>query len=479
MEPSISTEAAVARTRPSIAPHDRVPASQKVYLGFASTGANMLGTIVGSAILTYYLDVLHLRPTYIGTVYLLYGIWNAINDPLFGYWSDRRPVILGKGKRLFFLKLGIPIYLAGYALFWLPTPAWGQAALFINLFAALFLFDTALTMYLLNHNALQAGMTADPNERASISLWGTLIAVLPIALVRFMPPYLLTGTIERWMIIGSFLAVAAVGTILMVFGVRRIRENVSLYAHETPLGIWESLKASLSSRAFLCFVIYSFAMGGVALAFTSISIPYLKYVFHLEGMQAMLPVIIAGVIQIALYPVIYRINQFIGLRATLLMFVLVSILGYAGLYFVTHFGWMIFFFGCTQWGAACHWLLLNAIVGDIADEDELKTGQRREGAFFGINALIVAPAQSIIFAVFTWIIEAYGYTAAFGKTPDPSRAPEAIMGIRLGAALVPCLFLIVGIITLYLYPLKGARYTAMKQAVAELHRRKISTTEAA
>lgn len=42
-------------------------------------------------------------------------------------------------------------------------------------------------------------------------------------------------------------------------------------------------------------------------------------------------------------------------------------------------------FNSSKLGASCHWLLFNAMVGDITDEDELKTHQRREGAFFGVN----------------------------------------------------------------------------------------------
>jgi GPH family glycoside/pentoside/hexuronide:cation symporter len=447
-----------------------IPGSQKAFLGLSNAGSNMLSAIVGSAVLTYYLDVLHLDPKAIGSVYLLYGIWNAVNDPLFGIWSDRRKAAPGKGKRLFFLRLAIPIFAFGYALFWIPSPGWSQAALFATLFASLFVFDTAFTMYVLNQNAIQAAMTTDTNERASLSMWCTLISVVPVAASRFLPSYLLTGPRPRILIVLAFLAIAALGIVAMVIAVAKIKESpMASIGGEESLGIWASLKATFSSRSFIFFVIYSFAMGGVALASASIVIPYLKYAFGLEGTAAMVPVIIGGVAQVAAYPLIYRVNRSLGIRKTLFCGIALAILGYAGMYFATGLAFMIIAYSLTQIGAGCHWLLFNAIVGDIADEDELKTGQRREGAFFGINALIVAPAQSIIFALFTWIIDASGYTAAFGAAPDPSRAAEAISGIRLGSAAVPCLFLVVGIVALFFYPLKGERYAAMKKAIAERH----------
>ena len=39
--------------------------------------------------------------------------------------------------------------------------------------------------------------------------------------------------------------------------------------------------------------------------------------------------------------------------------------------------------------------LTNVLFAQVADEDELRSGSRREGAFFGVNALITKPAQSI------------------------------------------------------------------------------------
>jgi GPH family glycoside/pentoside/hexuronide:cation symporter len=448
-----------------------VPLSQKCFLGLSTAGSNMLSAIVGSAVLSYYLDFLHLAPRSIGSIYLLYGIWNALNDPLFGVWSDRRKAAPGKGKRLFFLKLAIPFFAIGYALFWIPSPGWSQTALFVSLFAALFVFDTAFTMYVLNQNAIQAAMTSDTNERASLSLWCTLISVLPVAASRFLPSYLLTGSRPRGLIVASFLAIAAIGIAAMIAATARIKERPAAGEGEDhPLALWPSLKATFSSASFIFFVIYSFAMGGVALASASILIPYLKYAFRLEGTAAMLPVLIGGVAQVAMYPLIYRVNRGLGLRKTLFLGIALAIVGYAGMFFARGVASMIAFYSLTQIGAGCHWLLFNAIIGDIADEDELKTGQRREGAFFGINALIVAPAQSIIFALFTWIIEAFGYTAAFGgnSAPDPALAARAAEGIRIGSAAVPCLFLLVGIVALYFYPLKGERYAAMKAAVARL-----------
>lgn len=67
-----------------------------------------------------YIDVLGLAARWVGLAWAIYGVWNAINDPLSGYWSDktqtrwgrRIPWIAGS-----FLPLGITFYFL-----WSPPP---------------------------------------------------------------------------------------------------------------------------------------------------------------------------------------------------------------------------------------------------------------------------------------------------------------------------------------------------------------------
>ena len=49
--------------------------------------------------------------------------------------------------------------------------------------------------------------------------------------------------------------------------------------------------------------------------------------------------------------------------------------------------------------------LTNVLFAQVADEDELRTGVRREGAFFGVNALLTKPAQSVALALSPFILE--------------------------------------------------------------------------
>jgi len=111
------------------------------------------------------------------------------------------------------------------------------------------------------------------------------------------------------------------------------------------------------------------------------------------------------------------------------------------------------------------WLLVNPMVGDIADKDELKTNNRRDGMFFGTNALITKPASSLIIFVFSAIIQFYGYNSNIDV-----QSAQAIFGIRLGVGILPLIFLVLALISLYFYPLQGKKLKQIKLELDNLHK---------
>ena len=54
--------------------------------------ASVIGPIIiHNALMKFYTDLIGLDAKYYGWIYLIYSIWNAINDPLLGAYIDRMP----------------------------------------------------------------------------------------------------------------------------------------------------------------------------------------------------------------------------------------------------------------------------------------------------------------------------------------------------------------------------------------------------
>jgi glycoside/pentoside/hexuronide:cation symporter, GPH family len=62
--------------------------------------------------------------------------------------------------------------------------------------------------------------------------------------------------------------------------------------------------------------------------------------------------------------------------------------------------------------------LTNVLFAQVADEDEVRSGVRREGSFFGVNALLTKPAQSVALALSPFILEATQFVTRESNAGD-------------------------------------------------------------
>jgi GPH family glycoside/pentoside/hexuronide:cation symporter len=123
--------------------------------------------------------------------------------------------------------------------------------------------------------------------------------------------------------------------------------------------------------------------------------------------------------------------------------------------------------------------LTNILFAEVADEDELRSGVRREGAFFGINALITKPAQSLAIALPPFILEAAHFITreSNNNVAFLNQPASAIFGIKVFIGLIPGIAMLLGALILFWFPLRGARLEKMQHDVLELHAQKKAKLE--
>jgi len=69
---------------------DKLSAKTKIFYGIADLGISLLTATIQFFLLYYYTDIAMIDPAIAGTALLVGKLtWDAINDPLFGYFSDR------------------------------------------------------------------------------------------------------------------------------------------------------------------------------------------------------------------------------------------------------------------------------------------------------------------------------------------------------------------------------------------------------
>jgi GPH family glycoside/pentoside/hexuronide:cation symporter len=116
----------------------------------------------------------------------------------------------------------------------------------------------------------------------------------------------------------------------------------------------------------------------------------------------------------------------------------------------------------------------NVLFAQVADEDELRSGVRREGAFFGANALLTKPAQSIALALSPAILAFTGFVTREQNLGEIflDQPSSAIFGIKSLVGLIPGVAMLLGAMILTFFPLRGAYLEEVQKEVLALHSRK-------
>jgi GPH family glycoside/pentoside/hexuronide:cation symporter len=337
------------------------------------------------------------------------------------------------------------------------------------------IYDTFFTIYIMAYMALLPQMTINPNERMKVQIVGFFINLVPSVATLLIPlilleeasPKLVNPSPVLWQMAMFFIAIAIMVT--CAIPAFFFKERPELHpSEEKPLGVLKSIITSLKSGPFLMLLVFNFIAMWLGAAVATIMIYYIDHYLELTGLLALLALAVPGLAGIAVVPVAYYLNRKYGSRKTVILMGLISLIGFIIIFFTEEFIVLLIAVGLAATGISTYNLMFNIMFGDIVDEDELKTNQRREGMFYGMNAVVSKPAESLGVAAVMFILVISGYIEGTGTHQSPS----ALFGIKIAASVLPALLVVGMLVFLLLYPLHGERFRKMKEQVNNLHQEK-------
>jgi GPH family glycoside/pentoside/hexuronide:cation symporter len=441
----------------------KIPLRSKIMLSFADCMcATMSGLVTGGGLTYYFTRWMGLDPAMAATVWLIFGIWNAVNDPLFGFISDRTNSNLG--RRIPYIRYGAPIYAAVFILCWVSFPfATSQWAMFFQMLITLFLFDTLYTAIATAIYVMPYEMTVDNQERGSIFIWKIVFSVFSLAAPLVLLPLIqpdpgTDATMFRLIMTGI-----GIFSGFIIFISTFFYKEQEFAEHQDQPAFLKGIVDCFKNRSFLIFEVLSFTiiyvqtslMQGVLYYFAELNIPMaFCYGFMIAG--AVLGVWAFSKWQhtLGVKKCMLLMNGSFGLSCLMMAF-------FGGTYVVALIG---FFF--TGIGFAGGMFMIPIMNGDVIDYDETVTGLRREGMYAGVNSFITKPAISIAQAAFLAIIARFGYdqTAVSG-----TQSAMAEQGILLAWMLIPGILLIICFLVMFLYKLDGEEWSTAKRKLAVKH----------
>lgn len=436
--------------------------------GLAELGKSLVAGTFGALLPIFYQDYLGLEARWIAIASAVYAIWNAVNDPLFGHITDNTRS--KRGRRIPYIRFTAPFLGLTFILVWVVPREAGQQALFWWMLAAMLLFDTCYTIIGLVYSALLPEVTELDSERHRLQVSASLLGLAGTLLGFMIPDFFrpkAAGALSFLPLQASMVAVAVVCVALLLLFTTRVKERPEFTRVDKPLPLGPSLRYTFTSRAFLALVSANF-MSILMNALLLGAMFYLAdYVLRTNALVPLAAVFIPLLIGV---PLTQLAARRLGVVTALQAFLLVAGFGLILLTFAPP-ALILPCLALAGFGLAGPQTMTNLLFGQVADQDELRSGVRREGSFFGVNALITKPAQSVALALQPFILQLGGFVTRESNAGQIflDQPAAALFGIRALIGLIPGIAMIVAALLLVWYPLRGRTLQKMQADVLALH----------
>ncbi|MAJ62176.1 MAG: hypothetical protein CBC48_20905 [bacterium TMED88] len=417
-------------------PHDRLGLGVIFAYNVPTIGLGYMFLLVNMYLMKFATDELLIAPSTMGLLFGLSRIWDAVTDPLAGYFSDRTNTRLGR-RRPWILVSIVPIGLA-FAMVWSPPLGLTTSSMVLWVGTGIFLFYSAMTIFVVPHTSLGAELSLDHHERTRIFgfrhvTWtlGSFAAVGGMALLIASADPRATASWLSWIVI----AVTSLMLVGMVAGVRE-REEFRGRGEVSPYRAFRDVLRN--PHAVLLLIIFLIeSVGGATI---TVLTPYVsEYIVGRPEYTAYF--IILYMIPSALsVPLWIWASRRLGKKQLWIFSTVAAALGFGAMIFVGEGSVMLIsvlaaVLGLTSGAGA---VVAPSIQADVIDYDELKTGQRKEGAYFAAWNFVYKLATGITLILTGIVLEAAGFA------PNQAQTESAQTALRVLYALFPLTCYLVG-----------------------------------
>ena len=453
---------------------DEVKYPSKIHWSFGIGG--FLDSFIISSfnlkVIFFYENEWLLSITLIGIAFLIYGLWNMINDPLLGWLSDKKTRFTEKwGRRFPWFMIGTFSLSLVYILVY-TVPSSDQLVMFIWLLITIMLYEFFYSLWQINWLSVMPDKFRSHKERTKVGAIITIWNLFGNAFAFIISPMFITyGNKSSY--ISAAIVVSITMAIFTIFSIPGMKEDKELISRELRMiekqekereSFWQTVKFAIKHKNFMAYVLY-YLMVQMFTALVIPSIPYwTRYVIQSKEPTVETLITVSFLLgSILSLPLWYKFGRKIGNRKVFIYgMLMVSILMIPLLFISDIISTMISVF---LLGLGFGSLLIFTYPGfsDVIDDVVVKSGKRKEGIYTGIRTFIgrlAYASQGIIFAVV--------HQLTLYEPGAESQAPLAIWGIRVIMALIPIISFLIGFfIMIFIYDISPDKVAANKKFLEE------------
>ena len=440
---------------------------------FGDWGGCMTFTLMSSIFTIYCTDCLGVDTGILGTLVIIWTIWDAINDPMMGALMDKAfaKKANAKGKFRPWLLRATPLLAVTGAALWIVPTFFDGIALLVVLFMCKILYEGAYTMFNIPMGSLLSAMSTSDAERASLSSARGVGSMFGNMIPAMVAPVILSMFDQRegtpYAIIGILCAGIGFVICFLHYYMTEERTTVGENVKADDIKFSDILVVVKKNRPFVALCIHGICICTMQYVAQTLSIYMYSAVFHNTAYQSIgtalsSPIMIGSMVAVpflckklglmnlirsslliggAIYAILFGMHMVMDVHP--LVHSVISGLGMGmGMVSIQ-----------MQWG----------LVGEAIDYNELVTGKRTEGSIYGTFNLSRRIGQTIGqgFAIY-----ALGWIGYNGKLDF--QTPATVVGLKVLCVLVPAVF-VLGSWAAFKYvwnitPEKRAEMAAMKAA---------------
>ena len=404
--------------------------------GLLEWGNSSVEFLIQVYILVHFVNQEGVAPTLAGLIIGAMLIWDAVTDPLVGFFSDKTQTRFGK-RRPWFL---CGSWLLGLGLWFLFH---GKFGVFVNpvlrLGFGLALVNTALTMTSVPHLALAGDMTSSSRQKESLFGWRFLFSNLGLISAVLLP-----------ILIGFSASILSVSSGIFIFGLvsfysMRSFDSATREKKPAPKSLKNQCSSIVKNTPFLWLVL-AFSAGSIGRAINS-SVALFYYQIYLNlGEETVFKVILLPFTLVIGPAILFwlKLSSKYGKQKPAFWAILALGMGTSIAYPLFQTGSFLgpLVFGIVGGILVASIFLFDAMVADLAQASHDPFNRAQEGFYFGIWKLASKFARALGLALAGWFLQGFGVKEGMAIDPDAGWKIAILFGPGVGAFFIMAAFLL-------------------------------------
>jgi len=417
---------------------------------------------MASFFLFYVTVVLHVSPMIAGIIVAISVIWDAITDPWLGHVSDRTHSERF-GRRHLYLLIGGVGTAIGTVFLWSISPQASDVYKITMLLSLVLFTKTMLTFYGAPYFAIGGTISNNHDERSSIQSYratfhiiGMIIAIAGMTIIFFKStPEFPRGQLnpEAYPAMGA--TIALITLIISIIAFVIIPKDKKQLSHEEmnhKTNVWRLALNSLKNTNFKAIIIMIFLLEIAFQVSISIGFHVSTYTYNLTGPQIGLIGITVLIFSILSQPFWVHLSRRFEKKTALILGMVFGVGGFAGMP-IAFVGlewlplnqpqtvyYMLVFSVISGIGNGAFMSLPFSMVADAVDEDEIKTGRRQEGLYFGLYNFAYKAGISISVLIGGILLDLIGFDSMLTEQSVETAYNLAMIPTYLLLILAPVIY---------------------------------------